>query len=157
MVEEYDWSAQSEILEYVQGFVTSPHLSWRRTGTGLVRHDKPAELVYIARRIEEAFKTRCEDWWVMKQEPGSPGTMMHIHNNWDTYIYYPFASDSHIYGPEFDIMPMPGLLVYLPQGTEHAVEDSYVEEGGPDRYSCVFLAWAKESGSDDSATQGQEA
>ena len=155
MVRTWDWSRHSDLLEYVRDFVSSPELYWRVTGTGLVRHDRPIELKPLLAAIEQAQRTSIEEWWVMKQVPGAPGALMHTHNKWDTYIYYTDWSDSHIYGPDYDIMPKPGLLVYLPKGTEHAVEDSYAEEGA-DRYSCVFLAYAKEAWEEDLDQRDEE-
>lgn len=154
-VETFDWSGQEATLADVRRFVKLDSHPWRATGTGLVRLDHPEELRSLVNMISSAFKASIYDWWVMKQPVGAPGTMMHVHNEWDTYIYYPDWSDAHLVGEDYDIMPEPGLVVYLPGGTAHAVEDSHAEEGDP-RYSVVILAYPKKEGEGDTDTRGQE-
>ena len=157
MVEQYDWSNQRELMDAVRSFVMQESLFWRKTGTGLLRHDRPEELRSLSKMISMAFHASIHDWWVMKQEGGAPGALPHFHNHWDTYIYYPTSSDRAISGEGWVIFPSAGEVVYLPVGTIHGVDDCE-EEDGATRYSCVFLAYPKEYAfiSSGEETQGQE-
>jgi len=152
-----DWSKQVSVLDYVRSFVRSPDHLWRATSTGLVRLDRPTELTSLKKMIETAHHISVHDWWVMKQVPGAPGAMLHCHNDWDTYIYYPVDSDQAIFGEDWRLVPQAGHLAYLPARTMHGVEDSTGAER-EDRYSCVFLAYPKEYAyiSSGEETQGQE-
>lgn len=157
-VETWDFHGLDDVefLDSVRHFVKLSGIPWRQTKTGLLRWDRPEELTFLVEMIENRFHTKVHDWWVMKQEPGSPGTMPHIHNKWDTYVYYTDWSNAHIVGADFDIMPGPGRIVYLPEGTEHAVERSHAEEGD-NRYSVVFLAPSKARRKGDPSAEGPQA